>query len=191
MNTRFNCAVRVLVMLVLCPVLATAGQRASADQETGPTGIACKDAATAMKQARFALSVGDVRLRDGKACIPTGIENSRCEWDVKLMRVEKWGTEGPLLAIVNATHDGPGSWDSVFFYTCRNGVLAQVHARRYLYGARISQTSSSELVITSGQWQKGDGMCCPSQERREYLVWDESARKVVLRRTQIRGWPMP
>jgi hypothetical protein len=62
MNPRCKCAVRVLVMLVLCPVLATAGQRESSDQETGPTGLACENAATAMRQAKFVLSVGEVRL---------------------------------------------------------------------------------------------------------------------------------
>ena len=144
MNSRFNCAVRVLVMLVLCPVLATAGQRASSDQETGPTGIACKDAATAMKQARFALSVGDVRLRDGKACIPTGIENSRCEWDVKLMRVEKWGTDGPLLAIVNATHDGPGAWTP-----CSSTRVATACSLRFTLAAICMALASRRQVARS------------------------------------------
>ena len=84
MNTRFKCAVRGLVMLVLCPVLATAGQRESSAQERGPTGIACKNAATAMRQAKFALSVGEIRLRDGKACIPTGVDKPRCAFNVEL-----------------------------------------------------------------------------------------------------------
>jgi len=183
---RFKCAVRVLVMLVLCPVLATAGQRESSDQEMGPTGLACKNASTAMRQAKFVLSVGEVRLRNGKACIGDGLDRRRCEWDVELRRVENRGKDGQLLlVIVNAIHDGPGAWDSVFFYACRDGVLNQVHSRRYLYGATIATGTSSELVIASGQWQKGDGMCCPSQERREYFVWDEGTGKVVLRRTQI------
>ena len=139
-----------------------------------------------MRQAKFALSVGEVRLRDGKACIPTGIERTRCEWDVELRRVENRGKDGQLLlVIVNASHDGPGAWDSVFFYACRNGVLNQVHSRRYQYGATIAKGTSSELVITSGEWRNTDPGCCASQERRESFVWDEGTGKVVLRRTQI------
>jgi hypothetical protein len=172
-------------MLVLCPVLATAGQREVSDQEKGPTGIACKNAATAMRQARFALSIGDVRLRDGKACIPTGIEKPRCAFDVELTRVENRGKDGHLLlVIVNASNAGPGAWDSVFFYACRNGVFVQSHSRRYYYGARISDDENG-LVITSGEWRDSDPGCCASQERRESFVWDEGTGKVVLRRTRI------
>ena len=72
----------------------------------------------------------------------------------------------------------------MFFYACRNGMLVQGHSRRYYYGARISHDQNG-LVITSGEWRSSDPNAGPSQERREYFVWDEGTGKVVLRQTQI------
>ena len=190
-------------MLVLLPALAFAQQlRAPSDSETGPRGLACKDPAAAFRRGVFALSVGRVTLRGGKACVSPGAERSTCEWDVELTRVERWGSAGPLLVVVTATHDGPGTWDSVFFYACRNDVLVQVHSRRYLYGAYLSHTGrgpripdagsgvpvrDSHLLIASGEWRKGDGGCCPSLERLESFEWDARTGKVVLRQTEVRS----
>ena len=203
MRSRIGRVVQLYVMLVLMPALAFAQeQREPSDTETGPRGLACKDAAAALRRATFALSVGRVTLRDGKACVPTGVASPPCEWAVELTRIERWGDgSSQLIAVVNADHRaGSGAWDSVFFYACRNDVLVQTHARRYLYGARISvggeghqvpdpgsrvPLNRSELLITSGDWQKSDPACCASRERREYFGWSDATGKVVLKRTEI------
>ena len=175
-------------MLVLFPALAlTQERREPSDTEIGPRGLACKDAAAALRRGTFTLSVGRVTLRDGKACVPTGLDNPRCSFDVELTRIEPWSSGSRLIVVVNASHAGPGAWDSVFFYACRNGVLEQSHSRRYLYGAKLSKGQSAELVITSGEWRKDDPGCCASRERREYFEWDDATGKVVLTRTEIQN----
>jgi hypothetical protein len=189
MPNRFGCVVQVLAMLVLLPALVAGRElREASDTEAGPRGLACRDAATALRRGTFDLSIGRLTLRDGKACVPTGIKTPPCEWNVALTRVEPQGAGSDhIIAIVTADHQtGSGAWDSVFFYACRKGVLEQVHSRRYLYGAKFSEGQNSELVITSGDWRREDPACCASRERREYFVWDDTSGKVVLRRTEIR-----
>ena len=175
------------LILALLPALALAQERREpSDTETGPRGLACKGAAAALRRATFTLSVGRVTLRDGRACVPTGVDTPQCAFDVTLTAVEPWGKGDRLTVIVNASHAGPGAWDSVFFYACRKGVLEQSHARRYLYGATLSRGANSELVIKSGEWRQGDPGCCASRERLEYFRWDDPTGKVVLKRTEIR-----
>ena len=187
MGSRTERVVQICMMLTLLPLVAFAQEsREPPNTEAGPRGLACKDAAAALGRGTFALAVGQVTLRDGKACVTTGLEHPRCSFDVELTRVEPWGGGSRLIVIVNASHAGPGAWDSVFLYACRKGVLEQSHSRRYLYGARISKGAKSELVITSGEWRKDDPACCASRERREYFDWNDATGKVVLKRTEIR-----
>ena len=169
-------------LVLLCPVLTYAGQN-----ESGPTGVPCGEPFSALRNGLFNFGDGPVRLKDGRGCVKSRPEDSGCEWSVQLTRAETSGLGGQfLLVVINRIHEiGSGAFDHVFWYVCERGRLIPVWSHSYLYGATIVLGQESDLWITSGVWRPGDATCCPTQERREHLAWNDARSSLALLGSEV------
>lgn len=172
----------VPALVLLCPVLTSAGQN-----ESGPTAVPCREPLSTLRNGVFNFSEGPVRLNDGRGCVKAQPKDPGCEWSVQLTRAETWGAgDRLLLVVINRNHEvGSGAFDSVFWYACERDTFVPVWSHSYLYGATIVVGQTSDLWITSGVWRQDDATCCPSQERREHLAWNGARRSVVVLRSEV------
>src|SRR4051812_16608845 len=89
-------------VISLAVALATSSHPNARAQDTERlTGrVRCSDPASNLRNGAFHLSVGDVRLENGKACVKPYPTYRGCEWTVSLTRVERWGPSGRFLLVV-------------------------------------------------------------------------------------------
>ena len=148
--------------------------------------LPCAHPTDRLRKGTFNLTVGRVRLANGKACLKPFSAYPGCEWDVELTRTETWGTnDNYLLVVVNANHDTPGAWDSVFMFVCREDVYAPVFADNYLYGAKVALGRESNFEVTAGEWLPDDPGCCPSRERTSTYGWNDQQRSFALVESKV------
>jgi hypothetical protein len=168
MKPKINAPSLAAVLVLVSPLLATA--------QSVVGRLPCIDAVSALRQGTFRLPVGLVVLRDGKACVKPSADYRGCEWGVELTRAEMWGPEGRyLVAVVEANHDTPGTWTSVFVLTCKGGTHETMFARSFgPRGGKLALGSDSSFDVTTGEWLPSDPGCCPTNERRTTYLWDES-----------------
>lgn len=113
-----------------------------------------------------------------------GIDGKSRDWKITLVQDDILRPAAALtlrLVRFEANHiTGSGAWDHVSIYQCREGELVRVFEERYLYGVEIQRVNDDELLFISGEWMKGDPMCCPSKEKRSAYKWDSKSKKYIL-----------
>ena len=138
--SRFFVAIGIFTLLMPATAFAQAKE--------GFVGrLPCAHPTDRLRKGTFNLTVGRVRLANGKACLKPFSAYPGCEWDVELTRTETWGTnDNYLLVVVNANHDTrePGTR-----YSCMSAGRTSLcpsprttisTARRWRWGAsRISR----------------------------------------------------
>ena len=148
--------------------------------------LPCSNPTGRLRQGTFDLDLGRVRLANGKACFKPFSAYPGCEWDVELTRTETWGMNDKyFLVVVNAHHDSPGAWDSVFMYVCREGVYVPAFAGNYLYGAKVVLGSESNFEVTTGEWLPDDPGCCPSREQTSTYAWNDRQQSFALVESKV------
>ena len=173
MKPRRNVLSLAIVLVLLSPLIAVA--------QSFVGRLPCMDAVSALRQGTFRLPVGSIRLRDSKACVKPFADYRGCEWGVELARAEMWGPERRyLVAVVEAIHDGPGAWTSVFVFGCQGRFYESSFAESFgPRGAKLALGSESSFDVITGEWLPSDPGCCPTNERTTTYRWDETRRSFV------------
>jgi hypothetical protein len=188
-TTRFYSGVAALGIVVMVTPMVALAQSKSAFVGRLP----CADAVTTLRHGTFRLPVGRVRLSEGKACIKPFPAYSHCEWDVTLVRSDRWGDRAQyLVAVVESIHDGPGAWLSVFIYRCRGDQYESVFGESYgPRGAGLILGAGSTFDVMTGDWVPGDPGCCPSRERKSSYVWDVRRQVFALSASKVTAVEKP
>ncbi len=139
---------------------------------------------------------GAVQLKNGTAFSSDAGEGGESkDWEINLVQDEIIrpipGQALRLIKLFSNHLTGSGAWDHVFIFRCVKGKVVRVFQKSFLYGVKIQKITDAELIFTSGEWMKGDPMCCPSKETISTYRWSpkDGIFKVVrsvLRPVQIR-----
>lgn len=133
-------------------------------------------------------TINNIKFVDGEACTSDSAElPDQCDWEHKISSDEVFrpitGKEVRLVIIHSNHKTGSGAWDTVLVFNCLNGSIRKIIENKYLYGVKINKKTEGEVVLTSGDWQPKDPMCCPSREKHETYRWNSSKNTYVLQKT--------
>jgi hypothetical protein len=129
-------------------------------------------------------TINGIMFVDGKACSSDAAESSRqCDWEHRIARDEilrPAAGKAVRLVMIHSNHKtGTGAWDTVLVFDCLNGLRRTIFEKKYLYGVRIRKTADG-FVLTSGDWQPKDPICCPSKEKHETYRWNPNKNTYIL-----------
>lgn len=132
---------------------------------------------------------GQIQFHEGKSLILDGLGNKN--WECTITKDLLFSPKPSMnlrLIVITCNHlSGSGAWDNVLIYCCRNGKLVRIFQERFLYGARISKLKEDHFSLISGEWLKGDPMCCPSKERLSTYQWDEKEQTFIRINSKLRS----
>ncbi len=164
---RNNIKMRSALLILVTFLIAVLPAKLNANSEISCTSVETPD----LKNT----SINDINFRQGKAYTSDG--PSPQDWEHTLLtdRILKPNKKELRLIVINSNHlTGSGAWDTVIVFDCIRGIMNKIFEKKYLYGVNVTTKTDSELLLTSGEWQSNDPMCCPSMEKKEIFRWDDN-----------------
>ncbi len=132
-------------------------------------------------------NINGINFRQEKAYTSDGSSPKDWEHALSTDRILKPTANKEIrLIVVNSNHlTGSGAWNTVIAFDCVRGTLKKIFEKKHLYGVNIEIKQDDELLITSGEWQRTDPMCCPSKEKRETHQWNQLKGTYLLKKSVI------
>lgn len=133
-------------------------------------------------------TINKIKFVAGEACTSDSAElPDQCDWEHEISSDEilrPISGKEVRLAILHSNHKtGSGAYDTVFVFDCLNGSMRNIFENKYLYGVKIKKYTEGEFILTSGDWQLKDPMCCPSKEKHETYRWSSRKNTFMLEST--------
>jgi hypothetical protein len=130
-------------------------------------------------------TINNINFADGEACTSDSAElPDQCDWVHEISSDEILrpitGKEVRLVILHSNHKTGSGVWDTALVFDCHNGSMRKIFEKKNLYGVKIKNTTRGEIILSSGDWQQKDPMCCPSKEKIETYRWSTSKNTYVL-----------
>ncbi len=138
-------------------------------------------------------NINDINFRQGRAYTSDGSSPNDWEHTLSTDRILKPTTNKEIrLIVINSNHlTGSGARDTVIAFDCVRGTLKKIFEKKYLYGVNIEVKQDNELLLTSGEWQPTDPMCCPSKEKKETYQWNQFKGTYLIKKTVIQKAKKP
>ncbi len=170
---------RSTLLILATLIIASIPANINANSELSCTSVQTPDLQNA--------KINDLNFRQGKAYTSDGASPKDWEHTLSTDRILKPNTEKEIrLIVIHSNHlTGSGAWDTVIAFDCVRGALKKIFEKKYLYGVKIKIKQGSELLLTSGEWQPTDQVCCPSKEKKEAYHWNQRKGTYLLKKTVI------